>query len=78
MVAEGATVEIDGASAQSVSFASTTGTLKLGDALAFTGRVSGLAEADALDLADVKLRSQYDSDFLGDADGGTLTVTDGN
>ena len=77
MVAEGATVEIDGASAQSVSFASTTGTLKLGDALAFTGQVSGLAEADALDLADVKYGANTTATFLGNADGGTLTVTDG-
>jgi hypothetical protein len=69
MVAEGATVEIDGASAQSVSFASTTGTLKLGDALAFTGRVSGLAEADALDLADVKYGANTTATFLGNADG---------
>ena len=77
MVAEGATVEIDGASAQSVSFASTTGTLKLGDAFAFTGQVSGLAEADALDLANVRYGANTTATFLGNADGGTLTVTDG-
>ena len=77
VVDEGATVEIDGASAQSVSFAGTTGTLKLGDALAFTGQVSGLAEADALDLADVRYGANTTATFLGNADGGTLTVTDG-
>ena len=78
MVAEGATVaEIDGASAQSVSFAGTTGTLKLGDAFAFTGQVSGLAEADALDLANVRYGANTTATFLGNADGGTLTVTDG-
>ena len=51
-VAAGATVEIDGVSAQSVTFAGTTGTLILDDAVAFTGQVSGLAGSDALDLAD--------------------------
>ena len=64
-VADGATVEIDGASAQSVTFAGTTGTLKLDDALAFTGQVSGLTGSDALDLADVSYGAQYDSDLFG-------------
>ena len=52
-VADGASVEISGVSAQSVTFTGTTGTLKLDDALAFTGEVSGLAGSDAIDLADV-------------------------
>ena len=71
VVDEGATVEIDGASAQSVSFAGTTGTLKLGDALAFTGQVSGLAEADALDLANVRYGANTTATFLGNADATT-------
>ena len=76
-VADGATVEIDGASAQSVTFAGTTGTLKLDDALAFTGQVSGLAGSDALDLADVSYGANTTATFLGNTTGGTLTVTDG-
>src|ERR1700676_5466540 len=47
-VANGATVEIDGASAQLVTFAGMTGTLKIGDSLAFAGHVSGLTGSDAL------------------------------
>jgi len=76
-VADGATVEIDGASGQSVTFAGTTGTLKLDDALAFTGQVSGLAGSDALDLADVSYGANTTATFLGNANGGTLTVSDG-
>jgi large repetitive protein len=47
-IANGATAEIDGASAQSVTFAGSTGILVLNDALAFTGQISGLAGIDAI------------------------------
>ena len=50
-IANGATAEIDGPSAQSATFAGTTGTLKLEDPQAFTGVISGLAGADAIDLS---------------------------
>jgi hypothetical protein len=76
-VANGATVEIDGASAQSVTFAGTTGTLKIDDSRAFAGQVSGLTGSDALDLADVRYGANTTASFSGDANGGTLTVTDG-
>ncbi len=76
-VAEGASVEIDGISAQSVTFTGTTGTLKLDDSLAFTGQVSGLAGSDAIDLADISYGIQTQVTFLGNASGGTLTITDG-
>ena len=76
-VANGATVEIDGASPQSVTFAGTTGTLKLQDAMLFTGVISGLAGADAIDLSGFAYGANVQATFLGDAFGGTLTVTDG-
>ena len=76
-VADGASVEISGVSAQSVTFTGTTGTLKLDDALAFTGEVSGLAGSDAIDLADVSYGIQTQVTFLGNTTGGTLTITDG-
>ena len=76
-IAEGASVEIAGVSAQSVIFSSTTGTLKLDDSLAFTGQVSGLAGSDAIDLADVSYGIQTQVTFLGNTTGGTLTITDG-
>ena len=76
-VADGATEEIDGASAQSVTFTGTTGTLKLDNSVAFTGHISGLAEAGALDLADVHYGSNTTAIFSGDMNGGTLAVSDG-
>ena len=76
-IANGATAEIAGASAQSVTFAGSTGILILNDALAFTGQVSGLAGSDAIDLADVSYSPNTQVTFLGNDNGGTLTVTDG-
>ncbi len=76
-VLDGAISEIDGISAAGVTFEGTTGTLKLDDAVAFTGRVSGLAGSDALDLTDISYGPNTTATFLGNASGGTLTVTDG-
>ena len=47
------------------------------NSLAFTGEVSGLAGSDAIDLADVSYGIQTQVTFLGNASGGTLTITDG-
>ena len=77
-VSDGATVEIDGASTQSVAFLGTSGALLRQDASGFTGQVSGLAEADALDLADVHYGANTTAAFSGNANGGTLTITDGS
>ena len=76
-VAEGAAVEIDGVSAQPVIFTGTTGTLKLDEASAFTGSISGLAGSDAIDLADVSYGANTTATFLGNTSGGTLTITNG-
>ena len=61
-----------------MTFTGTTGTVKLDDSLAFTGRVSGLTAADALDLSDVSYGVNTRSSFSGTTKGGTLTVTDGS
>ena len=76
-VAEGASVEITGISAQSATFAGTTGTLKIDHSLAFTGQVSGLAGSDAIDLADVNYGPTTTTNFSGNASGGILTVSNG-
>jgi 20S proteasome alpha/beta subunit len=76
-VAEGATYEINGVSGQSVTFTGTTGTLKLDDSLAFTGHISGLAGSDEIDLTDVSFGVQTQVTYLGNTNGGTLTITDG-
>ena len=76
-VGDGATTQIEGASAQSVTFTGTAGTVILDDAVAFTGQVSGLTGSDTLDLADVSYGSNTTATFSGNASGGTLTVTNG-
>ena len=77
MVTDDGTLEIDGSSGRSVSFAGETGTLQLDDAVAFTGQVSGLTGSDTLDLADVSYSTNTTVTFLGNASGGILTVSDG-
>ena len=62
-IANGATVEIDGPSAQSVTFEGTTGTLKLQDAVLFTGLVSGLSGARRDRPIRLRLRLEYQSDL---------------
>jgi len=76
-IANGATVDIAGPSAQSVTFAGTTGTLRLDDPQAFTGVISGLRGADAIDLSSLAYGVNVKATYSGDATGGTLTVTDG-
>ena len=76
-IANGATVEIAGPSAQSVTFAGTTGTLRLEDPQAFTGVISGLTGADAIDLSSLAYGANVEATYSGDATGGTLTVSDG-
>ncbi len=77
VVADGASVEIDGANAKSVTFAGTTGTLKIDDALRFAGRVSGLTGSDTIDLTDIHYGTDTQVTFLGNTAGGILTITDG-
>ena len=77
-VGDGATVEIDGISGQSVTFAGSTGDLILNDGLAFTGKISGLAGSDAIDLVDVSYGANTQVTFLGNDAGGTLTITNGS
>ena len=76
-IADGATVAIDGPSAQSVTFAGSTGTLKLDDPQGYTGVISGLSGADAIDLSGFAYGANVTATYSGNASGGTLTVTDG-
>jgi large repetitive protein len=76
-IAEGTTVEIDGTNSQPVTFEGTTGTLRLDNASAYTGQISGLAGSDAIDLTNVSFSASTTASFLGNTDGGTLTITDG-
>jgi hypothetical protein len=77
IVANGASIIIDAPSAAAVTFTGTTGTLKLEAPQTFTGVVSGLSGADAIDLAGFAYGAAVQATYLGNASGGTLTVTDG-
>ena len=77
-ITNGAELELFGPSTANVSFSGTTGELKLDDLLAFTGRISGLTAADALDLSDINYGVSTKASFSGNTKGGTLTVTDGS
>jgi fibronectin-binding autotransporter adhesin len=58
-----------------VAFAKgSTGILKIDHAESFTGDVSGLDVDDTVDLADITFSSHTKASFVGDANGGTLTV----
>jgi hypothetical protein len=76
-VADGASAEIDGRTPQSVTFAGTTGTLKIDHSQAFAGEISGLTGADTLDLADLSYSANTTATFSGNANSGTLTITNG-
>ena len=76
------TLELFGASAENIGFASgSTGTLQLDAATSYTGKVSGLALGNALDLANVAytagMTAGYQPNTSGPA-GGLLTVGSAN
>jgi hypothetical protein len=76
------TLELFGASAENIGFASgSTGTLQLDAATSYTGKVSGLALGNALDLANVAytagMHATYQPNTSGPA-GGLLTVGSAN
>ena len=78
IIADGSSAEIDDAGTESVQFAGSTGSVKIDNAVAFVGEISGLRGSDAIDLTDISFGSQTEVTYLGDHSGGTLTVTDGN
>jgi hypothetical protein len=74
----GATLELASAYAGQVTFASTTGTLKLDNSASFAGTVAGMAGSDTLDLADINFATIGTPTFNGTSTGGELTITDGS
>jgi hypothetical protein len=76
-VPNGATVTISNAYNGTVTFGGSTGTLVLANASNFTGTVAGLSGQDTIDLTNITFSSVQTPSFSGDANGGTLTVTDG-
>jgi len=76
-IAVGATFELGAATARAMTFAGSTGTLKLDDSVGFTGTVAGMTGSDRIDFGDISFAGVHTPTFSGNASGGTLTVTDG-
>ena len=76
-IAAGATVELPSAYADSVTFAGSTGTLRLDDSASFNGTVADMTGQDTIDFADIDPTKAKQPSFAGNSSGGTLTVSDG-
>jgi probable HAF family extracellular repeat protein len=64
--------------AGTVSYANSTGTLKIETSSSFTGTIAGqLATTDVIDLADISYASLQTPTYSGNNSPGTLTVSDG-
>ncbi|WP_334405011.1 hypothetical protein [Bradyrhizobium sp. AZCC 2289] len=73
-----ATLDLEASATVNVMFGSGGGTLKLGDAFHFDGRISGFNGADVIDLANVDFGAasiSYHENAAGT--GGTLTISEG-
>jgi hypothetical protein len=79
VVAAGETLTFGSAFADTVSFLSDTGTLKLDDPSSFAGTVAGLHGQDAIDLAVIGFGANSTLGYAANADnsGGTLSAGDG-
>jgi len=74
----GATLELTSAYSGIVSFAGTTGTLKIDNSSSFSGEIAGpLAIGDVIDLADITAGANATIGYSGNNSPGTLTVSDG-
>ena len=73
----GATLELTSAYNGVVTFAGSTGTLKLDNSSSFSGTVAGMSGQDTIDLVDINFASAQQPTYSGTNSGGTLTVADG-
>ena len=76
-IVAGATLELTSAYNGVVTFAGSTGTLKLDNSSSFSGTVAGMSGQDTIDLVDINFASAQQPTYSGTNSGGTLTVADG-
>ena len=77
-ISAGATLELNSPFSGTVSFATSSGTLKIDNSSNFGGSIAGqLAVGDVIDLADVNFSSNTTIHYSGNNSSGTLTVSDG-
>ncbi len=77
IVPAGQTLVLASASSAHLSFASSSGTLKLDDPASFSGTVAGMTGADAIDFANIDFVVGQTVAFAGNTTGGSLTISDG-
>ena len=78
VVGAGATLELTSEYSGTVSFAGSTGTLKIDNSSSFSGAIAGqLAVGDVIDLADITYGPNTTIHYSGNNSPGTLTVSDG-
>jgi hypothetical protein len=70
-------MELASAFAGDVTFAASTGTLKLDNSSSFAGTVAGMSGQDTIDFADINFATMQKPTVAGNTFGGNLTVTDG-
>jgi hypothetical protein len=75
-IAGGATLELASSFTGTVTFADTTGTLKLDNSASFAGTISGYWSHDKLDLSDISAATATLA-YSANQTGGVLSVTDG-
>jgi hypothetical protein len=73
----GTTVELSSPFDGLVTFAASTGTLKLDNSSSFSGTVAGMSGQDTIDFVDINFASAQPPTYSGTNSGGTLSVTDG-
>jgi hypothetical protein len=75
-ISAGATLELNSPFSGTVSFATSSGTLKIDNSSNFGGSIAGqLAVGDVIDLADVNFSSNTTIHYSGNNSSGTLTVS---
>ena len=78
LVGSGASVELTGAYSGTITFAGSTGTLKIDNPASFTGSIGGqLAIGDVVDLPNITAGAGATLGYSGNNGPGTLTVSDG-
>jgi Tryptophan-rich Synechocystis species C-terminal domain len=78
IIGAGASVELTGAYSGTITFAGSTGTLKIDSSANFSGSIGGqLAIGDVIDLANITSGAAATLGYTGNNAPGTLTVSDG-
>jgi len=76
-ISGGAVAEVPSDYSGTLTFAASTGTLKIDQSSSFSGTVAGMSGQDTIDFADINFGKVQQPTYSGTATSGTLSVTDG-